>query len=207
MSELTKLIDSLGSLPGVGPKTATRLAYFLVKQDSSYTKNLAKSIEDISNIKRCSECHAYIASNQTICKTCISAKTPYQLCVVATNEDKEAIEAMRTYTGKFHILQGLIDPMSGVGPEQLNIKSLLERVSRFSSSEESQNDTATTIEVILALDASVEATSTKLYITKLLSSCNVKITKLIFGLSINSDIASADIRSLTEAFEGRQTIK
>ena len=192
---LADLIECFQKLPGVGAKSAQRMALHLLKLPQNEVENFAKAmIEAKSTINYCSVC--FNMSSNDPCEICSSSNRNREvICVVADTKDLIAIEKTHEYQGLYHVLQGLISPMNGIGAEDIHIKELLYRVT---------NDNVK--EVILALSPSVEGEATSLYLGKLLKPFNIKITRIAFGLPVGSDIEYADEITLARAIEGRHEI-
>ena len=192
---MADLIECFQKLPGVGAKSAQRMALHLLKLPQNEVENFAKAmIEAKSIINYCSVC--FNMSSNDPCEICSSSNRNREvICVVADTKDLIAIEKTHEYQGLYHVLQGLISPMNGIGAEDIHIKELLYRVT---------NDNIK--EVILALSPSVEGEATSLYLGKLLKPFNIKITRIAFGLPVGSDIEYADEITLARAIEGRHEI-
>lgn len=193
---LAALIDELQKLPGIGPKSAQRLAFHLLKQPTASVNALAKAlVEAKEQIKFCSVCANLSADDP--CDLCRNpARDRSQICVIAEARDLVALERTKEYKGLYHVLQGLISPMDGIGPEQLKVKELLARLS---------GPEAVT-EIILAINPSVEGEATCLYLSKLLKPAGIKTTRIAFGLPIGGDLEYADELTLAKALEGRREI-
>lgn len=194
---LVNLIDSLGQLPGVGPRSAERYAYFLLKNDSSKSSKIADSLEKLhSNVKQCPVTYALIDSDQEISELYSSENRDKQtIALVAEPFDIISLEKTSMYKGTYHVLGGLISPLDGVGPEQLHIPELIERIKKDKVKE-----------IILATNASVEGETTALYVQQQLSDLKVKVTRLARGLPIGVDLEYADQITLGRALEGRQKL-
>ncbi len=192
---LAKLIEYFQHLPSIGPKTAQRLALHIVKMSENEVRNFASSmIEAKTTIKYCEIC--FNMSCESPCEICQDAtRNKKVICVVAETKDLMAIEKTNEYNGQYHVLQGLISPIDGIGPDDIRVKELLYRIS--------QNDIN---EVILALNPSVEGEATSLYLGKLLKPFNVKITRIAFGLPLGSELEYADEMTLARALDGRVEI-
>ena len=194
ISSLNKLTQIISRLPGIGGRTAMRLALYLFDSDDEYLKDFANTLLTLhSNIKLCKEC--FSLSEDEICNICSSDKRDYKkICVVETYTDILAIEKTEEYNGIYHVLGGLISPLKGVGINDIRIKELIERVIN--------NDID---EVIIAFSASLEADTTAVYILKTLrkNNFNGKITRITYGISLASDIENADIRSLARSILDR----
>jgi recombination protein RecR len=192
---LARLIEQLQRLPGVGPKTAQRLALHLLKRPESEVQALAQAlIEAKQQVGFCTVC--FHLSAEPVCEIC---RTPSRdesvLCVVADSRDVIALEKTREYRGKYHVLGGLISPMDGVGPEQLNIQPLVRRVSQKRPQE-----------VIVAISPSIEGETTTLYVGQLLKPFT-KVTRIAFGLPMGGDLEYADEVTLARALEGRRELE
>lgn len=190
---LATLIESFQKLPSVGPKSAQRLALHILKMPQSEVEKFANAIlEAKRNIRYCDIC--FNMSEQNPCEICSSSRRDSStICVIAETKDLIAIEKTNEYSGLYHVLQGLISPIDGIGAEDIRIKELLTRVAT--------NDVK---EVILALSPSIEGETTSLYINKLLSTFGVKVTRIAFGLPVGSDLEYADEITLIRALEGRR---
>ncbi len=192
---LARLIEELQRLPGIGPKTAQRLALHILKRPETEVQKLAQAITDAKKqVGLCSEC--FHLSAEPVCEICRSpGRDRYTICVVADSRDVIAIEKTREYPGKYHVLGGVISPMDGIGPEQLHIQALIQRVSRQKIKE-----------VILAINPSVEGETTTLYIGQLLKPFT-KVTRIAFGLPVGGDLEYADEITLAKALEGRRELE
>ena len=192
---LVKLIEEFQKFPGVGPKSAERMAFHVLNQDMQKVEELSKIIlEAKTKIRKCSTCHNLSASDP--CEICTSSYRDIKmLCVVSEPKDLVAIEKTNKYKGAYHVLGGLISPIDSMGPEQLSIKELLNRVSKNNLSE-----------IILALDTSIEGEATTLYLHRILSPISKMITRLAFGLPAGTELEYADEITLARAIEGRSEI-
>ncbi|MBF2055940.1 MAG: recombination protein RecR [Cyanobacterium sp. T60_A2020_053] len=191
---LARLIEQLQKLPGVGPKSAQRLALHILKRPPQDAENLAQAIlEAKQKVGFCQRC--FHLSAEPICNICSNPQRDNTaICVVTDSKDVIALEKTREYQGKYHVLGGVISPLDGIGPEQLNIKALVERVNR----EKTQ-------EVILAINPSVEGETTTLYVGQLLKSFT-KVTRIAFGLPMGGDLEYADEVTLARALSGRREL-
>lgn len=194
---LQAVIDALGLLPGVGPRTAERYAYYLLRGDSSKSDKLALAVSQLhTKVGYCPRTFALIEKGQKISPLYSDPKRDKQLvAVVADPFDIVAIEKTGTYRGTYHVLGGLISPIEGIGPQQLRIAELIKRV-----------DDDKVKELILATNASVEGESTALLISQELGGRHLKVTRLARGLPVGIDLEYADQITLIRAFEGRQKI-
>ena len=192
---LARLIEHLQHLPGIGPKTAQRLALHILKRPDDEIASLAQALLDAKKqVGTCSSCGHLSA--EPVCEICSSPKRDSTtVCVVGDSRDLIALEKTREYKGKYHVLGGLISPIDGIGPEQLNITSLVRRV----SSQEIR-------EVIMAIAPSVEGETTTLYIAHLLKPFT-KVTRIAFGLPMGGDLEYADEVTLARALAGRRELE
>lgn len=191
---LARLIEQLQRLPGVGPKTAQRLALHLLKRPEHEIHALAQAlIEAKQQVGLCSVC--FHLSADPVCEICRApSRDEHTLCVVADSRDVIAIEKTREYRGRYHVLGGVISPMDGIGPDQLHITELVRRVSQGNIKE-----------AILAISPSVEGDTTTLYIGQLLKPFT-KVTRIAFGLPMGGDLEYADEVTLARALEGRREL-
>jgi len=194
---LTDLIDALGNLPGVGPRTAERYAYYLVRREPAKTEQLAAALTSLhAGIKYCPKTFALISADEDVSPLYSDPRRDRKLvAVVAEPLDIVALEKTNQFHGTYHVLGGLVSPIDGVGPEQLHIHELINRI-----------DDDNVEEVILATNASVEGESTSLYIQQQIGNRNVKVTRLARGLPIGVDLEYADQITLSRALEGRQVL-
>ncbi|MEM6838004.1 MAG: recombination mediator RecR [Cyanobacteria bacterium P01_C01_bin.120] len=191
---LARLIEELQKLPGVGPKTAQRLALHLLKRPDVEVQALAQALIDAkAQMGFCSIC--FHLSSEPVCDICKSNSRDLQtLCVVADSRDVIALEKTREYRGRYHVLGGLISPMEGIGPEQLNIGPLVHRVNQENIQE-----------AIIAISPSIEGDTTTLYVGQLLKPFT-KVTRIAFGLPMGGDLEYADEVTLARALEGRRSL-
>ena len=194
---LLRVIEPLRVLPGVGPRSAERYAYYLLKTNPDKSKQLAETLQKLHDeVSYCEVTFALIEKGQKLSPLYTNPSRDKQtIAVVAEPFDIIAIEKTSTYKGTYHVLGGLISPMDGIGPDQLTITQLLSRVEKDQVKE-----------VILATNASVEGESTALYIQQQLEGINTKLTRLARGLPIGVDLEYADQITLTRALEGRQSL-
>ena len=192
---LVKLIEEFQKFPGVGPKSAQRMAFHVLNQDVQKIEELSQAIIDAkTKIKKCSLCQNLSESDP--CEICSSSsRDTKMICVVSEPKDLIAIERTNRFKGQYHVLGGLISPIDGIGPDQLMIKDLLGRVSKNNLNE-----------VILALDTSTEGEATTLYLHRILSPICNKITRLAFGLPVGTELEYADELTLGRALENRTEI-
>ncbi|MDF2567149.1 MAG: recR [Oscillospiraceae bacterium] len=192
---LTKLIEQFASLPGIGMKTAGRLAYYVLTLTKEQAEEFAHCITDAhQKIKNCSVCQSFTDSD--VCNICSdTSRDKSTICVVESPRDVAAFERTREYKGFYHVLHGLISPMDGIGPEQLFVKELLLRVS---------NDDVK--EVIMSTNPTVEGEATAIYLSKLLKPMGVKVSRLAYGIPVGGDLEFADEITLFKALENRNEI-
>ena len=193
-SSLQGLVEFFKALPSIGDKTALRLAMHLMKQPDAFVEGFAQSMLDSKlNTVCCKTCFTY--TNQAICSVCSDPNRDASvICVVQDIKDVVAMSSVQNYKGVYHVLQGLISPMEGIGPNDIRIKELLGRV---------KDDT----EIILALDGSVEAEATTLFLSKVMKPLGVRITRLASGLSAGSTLENADTQSIINALKGRVEVE
>lgn len=194
---LSELIEALAQLPGVGPRTAERYAYYLLKADSAKAASLADSLSKLhANIRYCPKTFALIDADQDISPLYSDPKRDKRLvAVVADPFDIVALEKTNSFKGTYHVLGGLISPIDNIGPHQLKIKELIERIKADKVKE-----------LILATNASVEGESTALLIMQQVANLPAKVTRLARGLPVGVDLEYADQITLTRALEGRQAV-
>ena len=194
---LQDVIDAFGLLPGVGPRTAERYAYSLVKQANDNPKKLAEALTNLpGGIGYCQKTFALVPAGQELSNLYTDPRRDKQLvAVVAEPFDLVAIEKTGQFKGTYHVLGGLVSPIDGVGPEQLHVKELIQRIGDDKVKE-----------IILATNASVEGESTALYIQQQIAGRKVKLTRLARGLPIGVDLEYADQITLSRALEGRQAL-
>ncbi|MBF2083561.1 recombination mediator RecR [Thermoleptolyngbya sp. C42_A2020_037] len=192
---LARLIEQLQRLPGVGPKSAQRLALHILKRPEEEVKALAQALlEAKQQVGLCSVC--FHLSAEPICDICKNpSRDPQLICVVADARDVIALEKTREYKGKYHVLGGLISPMEGIGPDHLHISPLVKRVAQQGVEE-----------VIMAISPSVEGDTTTLYVGQLLKPFT-KVTRIAFGLPMGGDLEYADEVTLARALEGRRELE
>ena len=189
------LIDELGRLPGIGPKSAQRIAFHLLAEDPEDVKRLAEVLLDVkARVKFCNIC-GNVAQEEN-CRVCRDPRRSLAtICVVEEPKDVVAVERTREFRGRYHVLGGAINPIAGVGPDDLRIAQLMTRLA----------DGAVT-EVILAMDPNVEGEATATYLARMLVPMGLKVTRLASGLPVGGDLEYADEVTLGRAFEGRRQI-
>ena len=186
------LIDSYSLLPGIGRKTAIRLAFHTLKMNDNDINNFAKSLVELKEkLTNCEVCHRL--SETSVCDICTdNSREKSTICVVANDNDLVAMENMQQYRGVYHVLDGLISPMDGIGPLDINIKSLFERA-----------QDPIVKEIILATNSSPEGEGTASFISKYLKNTDIKVTRIAQGISFGSDIEYVDEVTLSRAISGR----
>jgi len=192
LNSIDQLIKNFSSLPGIGKKSAARIAYYLLKSDNNFSLLLAGSICDaVEKVRNCGICGNY--TEDEICGICSdNSREKNVICIVEMPQDIAVIESTGIFNGQYHVLMGHISPLEGIGPDQLNIKQLFERISREDISE-----------LIIATNPSVEGDTTALYIQKLLGGKNIRITKLASGLPVGGDLEYTDKLTLMRSIQGR----
>ena len=195
VAPLARLVEQLERLPGIGHKSAQRLAYYLLNIGDAAARDFVGAITEARDkIHECSVCHNL--TDQELCPICrADNRDKGVICVVEDPRDVMAFERTREYTGTYHVLHGTISPMDGVGPDQLRIKQLLTRI----ASEDVQ-------EVIMATNPTVEGEATAMYISKLLKPFDVKVTRLAYGIPVGGDLEYIDEVTLLRALQGRTEI-
>ena len=195
IAPLAKLIEHFRALPGIGNKTAVRLAYHVLDMDAEQAKKLATAIiEAKEKIGYCNTC--FNLSDQNPCAICAAEEHDHSvICVVEQPQDVAAMERMRDYRGVYHVLHGALSPLEGVGPDQIRIKELLGRLTGDEVKE-----------VIMATNPNVEGEATAMYLAKLLKPMGVKVTRIAHGLPIGGDLEYADEVTLSKAMEIRREI-
>jgi len=192
---LTQLVHELSKLPGIGEKSATRLAYHLLNADEERVQRLAQALTKAKEkIHLCSLCYTYTEND--LCEICAShTRSKEFICVVERPSDVRAIEASGKFKGSYHVLHGTLSPVDGIGPEQIRLQELLKRIS---------NDNFQPIkEVTLALNPSVEGEATVLYITRLLKPFDIKTYKIAYGLPMGGSLEYADRGTIGRALDNR----
>ena len=190
------LIDELGRLPGLGPKSAQRIAFHVIQSERVDISRLADVLRTVKEkVKFCTECGNI--SEEELCRICRDPRRdPALICVVEESKDVIAIEKTREFRGKYHVLGGAISPIDGIGPENLRIRELMVRLA------------ATEIqEIIIATDPNLEGEATATYLSRLLKPLGMKVSRLASGLPVGGDLEYADEVTLGRAFEGRRTVE
>ena len=190
---LARLIDELQRLPGIGPKSAQRIAFHLLKGTRADADRLSQAVgELLAAIRLCARCNAF--TDREVCATCEDpARTDRVVCVVEEPYNLHTIERTRDFRGRYHVLHGALSPLAGVGPDELKVQGLLDRV-REGSAEE----------VILATSPTVEGEATAVYLARILKPLGVKVTRIAMGVPVGSDLDWADEVTMAKALEGRR---
>jgi recombination protein RecR len=189
------LIEALTKLPGIGRKTASRLAFYILRSNPSEAQRLARAILDVKEkIRLCSIC--FNLTDEDPCRICQDERRTREiLCVVEGPNDLIAIENTGAFSGRYHVLHGTISPLEGVGPDDIKIRELMERIHR-----------ERVAEVILATNPTVEGGATALYLTDLIKPLGVKVTRIAYGIPMGGEIEYSDGMTLSKALEGRREI-
>lgn len=190
---LRRLISQLARLPGIGEKTATRLAFYIINQPHSFAEELASTISQVRlQLKECDLCRNL--TTQPLCNICVDEmRDQATICVVGYIPDLHALEASGSHRGAYHVLHGLLAPLDGVGPEELRIRELLARMNKSRPRE-----------VILAMNATVEGETTALYLNRLLTQKGIKVTRIASGIPAGSELEFSDQVTLSRALHGRR---
>lgn len=189
------LIDELGRLPGIGPKSAQRLAFHILQAEETDVRRLALLLNEVKDkVKFCEECGN--VSEEETCRICRDPRRdPSLICIVEEPKDVIAIERTREFRGKYHVLGGAINPMDGVGPDNLRIKELMPRLAD-----------GTVVEVIIATDPNLEGEATATYLSRMLLPMGLTVSRLASGLPVGGDLEYADEVTLGRAFAGRRKV-
>ena len=192
---VTRLIDELKRLPGIGQKTAQRLAFFLLRSDRDQALALSDAIREAKErIRQCSVCNNITDADP--CFFCTSASRNKSLiCVVEEATNIQAVEKTRQFSGMYHVLGGALSPLQGIGPDQLHIKSLIERLKG-----------GTVEEIIIATNPTAEGEATAVYLSKLIKPLGVRVTRIAMGIPVGSDLEYADEVTMLKAMEGRRDL-
>jgi recombination protein RecR len=190
---LARLIDELRRLPGIGPKSAQRIAFHLLRKTKQETTTLASAIDSLlDEIRLCSTCNAF--TDEEICTTCRDAgRSDAVICVIEEPHNIVSVERTRDFRGRYHVLHGTLSPLSGIGPDELKIHGLLERIRKGGVEE-----------IILATSPTVEGESTAVYLARLLKPMGVRVTRIAMGIPVGSDLEWADEVTMSKALEGRR---
>ena len=189
---VARLIDELRKLPGIGPKSAQRIAFHLLRGSKDEAHRLAEAVGTLlDGIRTCAICNAI--TDQETCAICSDpARSDRQVCVVEGPHDLVSIEKTRDYRGRYHVLHGALDPLQGVGPDELRIQGLLDRARKGLE------------EVILATSPTVEGEATAVYLSRILKPLGVRVTRIAMGVPVGSDLEWADEVTMAKALEGRR---
>ncbi len=189
--KINKLIEELSSLPGIGTKTASRLAFYLVNEPEEHVKRISEAMLDArQNVHYCSEC--YTLTDEEMCPICRSKRRDHRTIMVVENvRDLAAYEKTGRYEGVYHVLHGAISPMLGIGPGDIKLKELMKRL-------EGDVD-----EVIIATNSSLEGETTAMYISKLIKPTGIKVSRIASGVPVGGDLENIDEVTLLRALEGR----
>ena len=195
---IQRLIDALSRLPGVGPKTASRLTFYLLRANDGLTEELSSSLANLrAGTSICTQCFNITTAGQELCPICANTeRDTATLCVVEEPLDIVALERTNGYQGLYHVLGGVLSPIEGIGPDELKISQLLQRVKAGGVQE-----------IIIATNASMEGDATAMYLQQQLSQLGPRITRLARGLPMGSDLEYADQNTLLRALAGRQEIR
>ena len=190
---ISRLIEEFSKLPGVGRKTAQRLAFHVINMNMNDVEALSKAIVDAKKeIRYCSVC--YNITDKAVCSMCSNKNRDSSIiCVVEDPRDVAAMERTREFKGQYHVLNGVISPMDGIGPDMIRIKELIQRLSNQDVKE-----------IIMATNPTIEGEATAMYIDRLISPLGVKVTRIARGLPVGGDLEYADETTLTRAMEGRK---
>ncbi|MEO0049318.1 MAG: hypothetical protein RL556_650 [Actinomycetota bacterium] len=191
-----ELIDELGRLPGVGPKSAQRIAFYLLSAEADQVNSLSNLLREVkARVKFCEVC--FNVTEDSRCSICRDARrSQASICVVEESKDVQAIERTREFRGLYHVLGGAISPIEGIGPDNLRIKELMTRLSDPNIQE-----------VIIATDPNLEGEATATYLTRMLVPLGITVSRLASGLPVGGDLEYADEVTLGRAFEGRRIVK
>lgn len=200
---VSQLVFQLAKLPGIGEKSATRLAYFILKQDEAYARSLSDALLGAKQkIRLCETC--FTLTDTSPCRTCVNPERhPNQICVVERPSDVFSIEATGAFRGLYHVLHGVLSPLDGVGPEELKIRELLARVT--APSRPAADGAAT--EIILAMNPSVEGEATSLYLARLIKPLGARVTRLAHGIPVGGMIEYSDRQTIGRAIENRMEMQ
>ena len=190
---LARLVEQLARLPGIGEKTATRLAMFILNSDREYSEALAEAVWAVkTETTLCQECFGLAEGDQ--CPTCLDPKRNDEaICVVEEPADMMAVEKVHEYRGKYHVLHGVLSPLDGIGPEELKIAPLLERLRRGQIQE-----------VIVATNPNTEGEATALYLAKIIKPLGIRVSRIAHGIPMGGDVEYTDVVTLSRALEGRR---
>ncbi len=195
MTPIDRLVHELAKLPGIGERTAQRLAFFILRQPGEYARALSAALVDVKEkVRLCSECMNLTETDP--CDTCRDARRDASIiCVVEEPSDMLAVERSQSFRGRYHVLHGALSPLDGIGPDDIKLVELLRRL---------EGDSVR--EVIVATNANVEGEATALYLTKLIKPTGIRLTRLASGIPVGGDLEYIDASTLTRAFEERREL-
>lgn len=195
MESLDNLINSFSTLPSIGKKSATRLAYFILKSDKRISEKLANDLLNVKEkVKNCSLCGTYTEDN--ICNICSSINRERVICVVEQSQDVQMIESTGEYKGYFHVLNGVLSPLNGIGPKELRLDILIDRVKKENIQE-----------IIVATNPTLEGDTTALYILKLIEDVpNIRVSRIASGMPVGGDMEYIDKQTLSRSLSGRTAL-
>lgn len=198
---MARLIEALRRLPGIGTKSAQRIAFHLLKADAEETESLASALRDLKeNIRLCETCNNF--TDTSPCLYCSDAARDSRLvCVVEEPANIVPIEKTNKYRGRYHVLHGVLSPLQGIGPDQLRIGNLLERIKSGSGSDGSRVE-----EVIVATNPTVEGEATALYLSRLLKPLGVRVSRIAMGIPVGGELEYTDSATVAKAMEGRREL-
>ncbi|MCC6485794.1 MAG: recombination protein RecR [Armatimonadetes bacterium] len=201
---LSRLVAELEKLPGVGPKSAQRLAFFILRMNDEEAQNLAQAIvEAKSHVQTCRVCFNY--TDQDICEICRDERRDTGcICVVADARDLVAFERTNEYKGRYHVLQGVISPMDGIGPERLRIRELQQRIAQ--AQQDNGSGAHPVSEIIIATNPTIEGDATAMYLAGILKPLGIKVTRIAHGMPVGGDLDYADQATLIQSLEWRREI-
>lgn len=191
---LARLVGELEKLPGIGPKSAQRLAFYLMRQSDEERRSLSAAMTDVTQVRFCKICHNY--SEGEICDICVSDRRDHTLlCVVAEPRDLIAMEKTDEYNGVYHVLHGVISPLEGVGPDKIKLRELEQRVAEGQFKE-----------IVVATNPTIEGDTTSLYVAHRLKPLGVKVTRIAHGMPVGGDLDYTDQATLIQALEYRREL-
>ena len=192
---LARLVGEFEKLPGIGPKSAQRLAFYVMRLSDEEAKSLGDAIAEVkAKIGYCQTCYNF--TDQDVCEICRdSRRSDTHICVVADPRDLIAIEKTGEFRGKYHVLGGVLAPMEGIGPDQLKLRELLARLQTIEAEE-----------IVLAMNPTVEGDATAMYLAKLLKTLGLRVTQIAHGVPVGGDLDYADQATLIQAYDGRREL-
>ena len=195
---IARLVQVLTRLPGIGEKTATRLAFFIIKSGEEYARSMSDALLEVgTHIRLCSICQNFTSSE--ICSICSDARRLQEvICVVENVSDLMAIERSKEFRGRYHVLHGAISPLEGIGPDEIKLKELLARL-------QTEDEKGTT-EIIIATNPSVDGEATALYIARVLTPIGIRVSRIASGMPIGGDFEYADPATISKALSGRHAL-